>query len=209
MFRFVSSFRSSPTSLYIRSCQVISSRYLSTEQPAKSAAMPVGTGLSTVQAPDNLPMIYVPTLFSRIKTKLGLQGELREPQKILYQASAISYYMIASSVDFDALQRELNMPDVYASFGRLIFLHVWFLLVRYVQLGREDERFFASIRTVLSFRADRRFPSSSVGTNDVGRFRSSCSTNSSRSIEESSKSVGTTARRDERVHVGSRRRSGR
>ena len=73
---------------------------------------------------------------SRIKMKIGLQGELREPQKVLYQAAAISYYMIGSSVDFDAIQRELDMPDVFASYGRIIFLHVWFLLVRYVQLGK-------------------------------------------------------------------------
>ena len=67
--------------------------------------------------------------------KLGLQGELRESQKVLYQAAAISYYMIGSSVDFDSIQRELDMPDVYASFGRIVFLHMWLLLVRYIQLG--------------------------------------------------------------------------
>ena len=67
--------------------------------------------------------------------KLGLQGELRASQKVLYQAAAISYYMIGSSVDFEGIQRELDMPDVYASFGRIVFLHMWFLLVRYIQLG--------------------------------------------------------------------------
>ena len=138
MFRFVSSFRPYSSSLYIRSCQLISSRYLATDttkSTSSTTSAPVGTGLSTVQAPDNLPMIYVPSLFSRFKMKLGFQSELREPQKILFQASAISYYMITSSVDFDGIQRELDMPDVFASFGRIIFLHVWFLLVRYVQLG--------------------------------------------------------------------------
>lgn len=139
-------------SLYLRCTQhVASQRFLSTSLPQPSeppapakanqaAAAPVGTGISTVQGADNVPMIYVPTLLSRIKLKLGLQAELREPQKILYQAAAISYYMISSSVDFDSLQRELAMPDVFASFGRIIFLHVWFLLVRYVQLGKSRLR---------------------------------------------------------------------
>lgn len=116
----------------VRYSHVILQRYLST----KTTAVPVGTGLSTAQSPDNLPVIYVPNLMSRIKMKLGLQGDLREPQKVLYQAAAISYYMIGSSVDFDGIQRELDMPDVFASYGRIIFLHLWFLLVRYVQLGK-------------------------------------------------------------------------
>lgn len=102
-------------------------------------AVPVGTGISTVQSSDNLPMIYVPSLFSRIKMKLGFQGELRQPQRVLYQAAAISYYMIGSSVDFEGIQKELDMPDVFASYGRIVFLHLWLLLVRYVQLG-EFER---------------------------------------------------------------------
>ena len=117
---------------------VVSQRFLSTQQSPKSnptTASPVGTGLSTAQAPNNLPIIYVPSIMSRFKMKLGLQGELREPQKVLYQAAAISYYMIGSSVDFDGIQRELELPDVFASFGRIIFLHMWLLLVRYVQLG--------------------------------------------------------------------------
>ena len=88
-----------------------------------------------VQSSDNLPMIYVPSLFSRIKMKLGFQGELREPQRVLYQAAAISYYMIGSSVNFEEIQKELEMPDVFASYGRVIFLHLWLLLARYVQLG--------------------------------------------------------------------------
>ncbi len=116
---------------YLRCTHVVLQRFLST----KTTALPVGTGLSTAQSSDNLPILYVPSLMSRIKMKIGLQGELREPQKVLYQAVVISYYMIGSSVDFDAIQRELNMPDVFASYGRIIFLHIWFLLVRYVQLG--------------------------------------------------------------------------
>ncbi|CAF4399858.1 unnamed protein product [Rotaria socialis] len=117
---------------------VILQRFLSTQPSPKTSltsSLPVGTGLSTVQTSSNLPILYQPSLLSRIKLKLGLQGELREPQKVLYQAAAISYYMIGSSVDFDEIQRELEMPDVFASFGRIIFLHVWFLLVRYIQLG--------------------------------------------------------------------------
>ena len=117
---------------YIRCSHVVLQRFLSTNQ---TASQPVGTGLSTVQPSNNLPVMYIPSFMSRMKMKLGLQAELREPQKILYQAAAISYYMIGSSVDFNAIQRELDMPDVFASFGRIIFLHVWFLLVRYVQLG--------------------------------------------------------------------------
>ncbi|CAF0750816.1 unnamed protein product [Rotaria sp. Silwood1] len=123
---------------YIRCSHVILQRFLSIQPSPKTnqtSALPVGTGLSTVQASNNLPILYEPSLISRIKMKLGLQAELREPQKVLYQAAAISFYMITSSVDFDAIQRELDMPDVFASFGRIIFLHVWFLLVRYVQLG--------------------------------------------------------------------------
>ena len=115
-------------------------RFLASDQTKtksnKTASLPIGSSLSAAQRPDNLPMIYVPNLFTRIKMKLGLQGDLREPQKILYQAAAISYYMINASVDFDALQRELNMPDVFSSYGKMIFLHVWFLLVRYIQLGQ-------------------------------------------------------------------------
>ena len=132
-------------SLYLRCTHLASQRFLatsppqpSTVKPSQAAASPVGTGISTVQGADNVPMIYVPTLLSRIKLKLGLQAELREPQKILYQAAAISYYMIGSSVDFEGIQRELQMTDVFASFGRIIFLHVWFLLVRYVQLGKSE-----------------------------------------------------------------------
>lgn len=124
---------------YIRCSHVILQRLLSSQPSAKakqSAAIPVGTGLSTAQAADNLPVLYVPNLMSRIKMKLGLQGELREPQKVLYQAAAISYYMIGSSVDFETIQRELDMPDVFASFGKIVFLHIWLLLVRYVQLGK-------------------------------------------------------------------------
>ncbi|CAF1007732.1 unnamed protein product [Adineta steineri] len=124
---------------YIRCSHAILQRLLSTQSlPSKvnqSAASPVGTGLSTVEPSNNLPILYIPSLMSRIKMKLGLQGELREPQNVLYQASAISYYMIGSSVDYDAIQRELDMPDVFASFGRIVFLHIWFLLVRYIQLG--------------------------------------------------------------------------
>lgn len=132
MFRFLLSKQAT----HLRCSHVILQRFLSTQSSSKTTtAVPVGTGLSTVQASDNLPVLYVPSLMSRIKMKLGLQGELREPQKILYQAAAISYYMIGSSVDFESIQRELDMPDVFASFGRVIFLHVWFLLVRYVQLG--------------------------------------------------------------------------
>src|SRR4051812_37332370 len=98
---------------YLRYSHVILQRFLSSQSSTKANALPVGTGLSTVQSSDNLPIIYIPSLMSRIKMKLGLQGELREPQKILYQAAAISYYMIGSSVDFDAIQRELDMPDVF------------------------------------------------------------------------------------------------
>ena len=116
---------------YIRCSQICLQRFLSSQ----TTPLPVGTGLSTVQASDNLPVLYIPSLMSRIKMKFGLQGELREPQKVLYQAAAISYYMIGSSVDFDGIQRELEMPDVYASYGRIVFLHLWLLLVRYVQLG--------------------------------------------------------------------------
>ncbi len=124
---------------YIRCSHVILQRFLSTQSSPKTnqtTALPVGTGLSTVKASNNLPAIYIPSLMSRIKMKFGFQGELREPQKVLYQAAAISYYMIGSSVDFDAIQRELDMPDVFASFGRIVFLHMWFLLVRYVRLGK-------------------------------------------------------------------------
>jgi hypothetical protein len=121
---------------YIRCSHVILQRFSSKQSSPKTAALPVGTGLSTVQSSNNLPVMYIPSLMSRIKMKFGLQAELREPQKVLYQAAAISYYMIGSSVDFDGIQRELDMPDVFASFGRIIFLHVWFLLVRYVQLGK-------------------------------------------------------------------------
>lgn len=116
---------------HLRCSHFLLQRFLATQ----SSANPVGTGVSTVQSSNNLPVLYVPSLMSRIKMKLGLQGELREPQRVLYQAAAISYYMIGSSVDFEGIQRELDMPDVYASFGRVVFLHVWFLLVRYVQLG--------------------------------------------------------------------------
>ncbi|CAF1444893.1 unnamed protein product, partial [Rotaria sordida] len=63
----------------------------------------------------------------KIKMTLSLQ-ELRERQKVLYQAAAaVSYYMTDSSVDFDGIQYELDMPDVFASFRGIIFLHVWFL----------------------------------------------------------------------------------
>jgi hypothetical protein len=119
---------------YQRCSHVLLQRFLST----KTTALPVGTGLSTAQVSDNLPVLYIPSLMSRIKMKIGLQGELREPQKVLYQAAAISYYMIGSSVDFDAIQRELDMQDVFASYGRIVFLHLWFLLVRYVQLGKYE-----------------------------------------------------------------------
>ena len=126
---------------YQRCYSMVIQRCLSTPPSASTkakqiSALPVGTGLSTVESPNNLPMIYVPSLMARIKMKLGLQGDLREPQKVLYQAAAISYYMIASSVDYDAIQRELGMPDVFASFGRVVFLHIWLILVRYIQLGK-------------------------------------------------------------------------
>jgi hypothetical protein len=120
---------------YIRCSHVILQRFLSTQPSPKTNALPVGTGISTAESPNNLPVIYIPSLISRIKMKFGLQAELREPQKVLFQAAAISYYMIGSSVDFEGIQRELDMPDVFASFGRIIFLHMWLLLVRYVQLG--------------------------------------------------------------------------
>jgi hypothetical protein len=120
---------------YIRCSHVILQRFLSTQTSPKTNALPVGTGISTAESPNNLPVIYIPSLISRIKMKFGLQAELREPQKVLFQAAAISYYMIGSSVDFEGIQRELDMPDVFASFGRIIFLHMWLLLVRYVQLG--------------------------------------------------------------------------
>jgi hypothetical protein len=120
---------------YIRCSHVILQRFLSTQPSPKTNALPVGTGISTAESPNNLPVIYIPSLISRIKMKFGLQAELREPQKVLFQAAAISYYMIGSSVDFEGMQRELDMPDVFASFGRIIFLHMWLLLVRYVQLG--------------------------------------------------------------------------
>ncbi|CAF1045032.1 unnamed protein product [Adineta ricciae] len=125
---------------YQRCYLMVAQRCLSTPPSASTkakqiSALPVGTGLSTVESPNNLPIMYVPSLMTRIKMKLGLQGDLREPQKVLYQAAAISYYMIASSVDYDAIQRELNMPDVFASFGRVVFLHIWLILVRYIQLG--------------------------------------------------------------------------
>lgn len=120
---------------HLRCSHFLLQRFLATQSSPKSSASPVGTGLSTVQASNNLPVLYVPSLMSRIKMKLGLQAELREPQRVLFQAAAISYYMIGSSVDFEGIQRELDMPDVYASFGRVVFLHMWFLLVRYVQLG--------------------------------------------------------------------------
>lgn len=131
MLRFILSKQAN----HLRYSHVLVQRFLSTQSSPKTTAAPLGTGLSTAQASDNLPVLYVPSLMSRIKMKLGLQAELREPQRILFQAAAISYYMIGSSVDFEAIQRELDMPDVFASFGRVIFLHVWFLLVRYVQLG--------------------------------------------------------------------------
>ena len=79
---------------------------------------------------------------SRIKIKLGLQGELREPQKVLYQAAAISYYMITSSVDFDTIQRELDMPDVFASFGRNVFLHLWFFTCSLCSIRFQPVSFF-------------------------------------------------------------------
>ena len=164
---------------YLRGSQVILQRFLST----KSAAVPVGTGLSTAQASDNLPVLYVPSLFSRIKMKMGLQGDLREPQAILYQAAAISYYMIGSSVDFDAIQRELDMPDVFASYGRIVFLHMWFLLARYVQLGKSDE---SDLRiSVLFSRSHRCISSSSISTYYVGRSRPPCPTDYSRSNKTS------------------------
>ena len=134
MLRFAL-FNRASSSLYTRCTHVLLQRFLATDASPKSSATSVGSGLSTVQGSNNLPVLYMPSLFSRIKMKLGLQGELRESQKVLYQAAAISYYMIGSSVDFDSIQRELDMPDVYASFGRIVFLHMWLLLVRYIQLG--------------------------------------------------------------------------
>ncbi|CAF3737540.1 unnamed protein product [Rotaria sordida] len=78
-------------------------------------------------ASNHFPVIYVPSLMPKIKMTLSLQ-ELRERQKVLYQAAAaVSYYMTDSSVDFDGIQYELDMPDVFASFRGIIFLHVWFL----------------------------------------------------------------------------------
>ena len=120
---------------HLRCSHFLLQRFLATQSSPKASSSPLGTGISTVQSSNNLPVLYVPSLMSRIKMKLGLQAELREPQRVLFQAAAISYYMIGSSVDFEGIQRELDMPDVYASFGRVVFLHVWFLLVRYVQLG--------------------------------------------------------------------------
>ncbi|CAF1396237.1 unnamed protein product [Rotaria sordida] len=38
------------------------------------------------------------------------------------------------SVDFDGIQYELDMPNVFASFERILLLNIWFLLVLYVQL---------------------------------------------------------------------------
>ncbi len=138
MLRFLLSRQSN----YLRCSHVVVQRFLST----KTSAAPVGTGLSTAQGPDNLPMLYRPSLLSRIKMKMGLQGDLRESQRVLYQAAAISYYMIGSSVDFEGIQRELDMPDVFASYGRIVFLHLWFLLVRYVQLGKYKSSNFRSNR---------------------------------------------------------------
>ncbi|CAF1130875.1 unnamed protein product [Rotaria sordida] len=42
------------------------------------------------------------------------------------------------SVDFDRIQYELDMPNVFASFERIVLLHIWFLLVLYVQLDPTD-----------------------------------------------------------------------
>ena len=134
MLRFILSNQTN----YVRCSQIILQRFVSAQSSSKTnqtASLPIGAGLSTVERSNNLPILYVPSLMSRIKMKLGLQAELREPQKVLHQAAAISYYMITASVNFEAIQRELNMPDVFASFGRIIFLHIWFLLTRYIQLG--------------------------------------------------------------------------
>ncbi|CAF1515988.1 unnamed protein product [Rotaria sordida] len=38
------------------------------------------------------------------------------------------------SADFDGIQYELDMPNVFASLERIVLLHIWFLLVLYVQL---------------------------------------------------------------------------
>ncbi|CAF1446230.1 unnamed protein product [Rotaria sordida] len=46
--------------------------------------------------------------------------------------------MIDISVDFDGIQYELDMPKVFASFERIVLLHIWFLLVLYVQLDPTD-----------------------------------------------------------------------
>ncbi|CAF1350197.1 unnamed protein product [Rotaria sordida] len=46
--------------------------------------------------------------------------------------------MIDISVDFDGIQYELDMPNVFASFERIVLLHIWFLLVLYVQLDSTD-----------------------------------------------------------------------
>ncbi|CAF1543198.1 unnamed protein product, partial [Rotaria sordida] len=40
---------------------------------------------------NHFPVIYVPSLMPKIKMTLGLQGELHERQKFLYQAAATSY----------------------------------------------------------------------------------------------------------------------
>ncbi|CAF3974139.1 unnamed protein product [Rotaria sordida] len=77
---------------------------------------------NNLEVPNNLPQIYVPSLVPRIKIKLDLQGKSRERQKVLYQA--VSYYMIDSSVNFYKTQYKLDMADIFASFGRNVFLHV-------------------------------------------------------------------------------------
>ncbi|CAF1636695.1 unnamed protein product, partial [Didymodactylos carnosus] len=102
-----------------------------------SSAVPLGAALSAVSTgttSSTLPMIYEPSLFTRIKQKFGFQGDLRYSQRVLDRSASLTYYMLQKTVDFDGLQRLLNMPDVYSTFGRLVFLHVWMVLLRYFQL---------------------------------------------------------------------------
>ncbi|CAF1407102.1 unnamed protein product [Rotaria sordida] len=118
---------------HIHCNHVILQRFLSTQSSSKinqTFALPVGTGLSTVYAPNNLPQIYVPSLVRKIKIKLDLQGKLRERQKVLYQA--VSYYMIDSSVDFDRIQYELDMSDAFVSFGKIFYMFGFFTCSLYL-----------------------------------------------------------------------------
>lgn len=192
---------------YSNSLNRIVQRFTSNEKTTRTAALPVGTGLSTVKGSDNLPVIYTPSLFTRLKMKFGLQGDLREPQKILYQATAISYYMITSTVDFERLQRELDMADVYSSYGKMIFLHVWFLLLRYIQMGKVHRRNRKFYLVFLFRRTDGSFSSTRISSNDVGRSRSSSSTNSSGPSKKSTKSTRRITIGNERLYFSVGRRN--